>query len=75
MQRSGVPLPGIQAQRPRTRTARTTRQINAAIPFNGYAAFGEKSSSVGVARVQRPLASNMFLLIRASNNTGVGKYI
>ena len=26
--------PGIQAQRPRTRTARTTRQINGAIPFS-----------------------------------------
>ena len=26
-----MPLPGIQAQRPRTLTARTTRQINGAI--------------------------------------------
>ena len=30
-ERSGSPQPGIQAQRPRTRTARTTRQINGAI--------------------------------------------
>ena len=29
-ERSGSPQPGIQAQRPRTRTARTTRQINGA---------------------------------------------
>ena len=29
------PPPGIQAQRPRTRTARTTRQINGAILFGG----------------------------------------
>ena len=30
-----MPPPGIQAQRPRTRTARTTRQINGAILFGG----------------------------------------
>ncbi len=29
------PQPGIQAQRPRTRTARTTRQINGAKSFSG----------------------------------------
>ena len=34
-----VPQPGIQAQRPRTRAARTTRQINGAIRFGGYADF------------------------------------
>ena len=30
-----APQPGIQAQRPRTRTARTTRQINGAILVGG----------------------------------------
>ena len=39
------PPPGIQAQRPRARTARATRQINGAKSFGGYADFGEKCST------------------------------
>ena len=54
MERSGVPLPGIQAQRPRTRTARTTRQINGAIVVGGQAVLGEMSG-VPAPRVQRPI--------------------
>ena len=39
---AGVPQPGIQAQRPRTRTARTTRQINGAISVQWLGRFWRK---------------------------------
>ena len=41
------PPPGIQAQRPRTRTARTTRQINGAISVQWLGRFWRKVSLCG----------------------------
>ena len=47
--------PGIQAQRPRTRTARTTRQINGAIFCGGQPDFWDSVLLAGTDRVQRPI--------------------
>ncbi|MEC7215619.1 MAG: hypothetical protein VXW26_14520, partial [SAR324 cluster bacterium] len=54
-----MPPPGIQAQRPRTRTARTTRQILVRSCLVARMIFEEKSS-VPAARVQRPIGCTSF---------------
>ena len=54
-----MPPPGIQAQRPRTRTARTTRQINGAIVVGLQADFWRKVYRPGPTR---PTSNRLHLM-------------